>query len=93
MLQLNDLLKFLDRFRTGYSNAKVVRILPIGQIGTGKSSYLNSVLSMLDNKIRQPLTTLRSEKTVTKKVGFCVTVLPLLDSKFQPPCYCCWLNR
>ena len=40
----------------------------MGPIGTGKSSFLNSIKSMLEKAIRQPVTTLQSNKAVTKKV-------------------------
>ena len=75
-VKLDDYIQKIAKFTTGFSNVPCVRILTFGEIGSGKSSFTNSVLSMLDNRIRQLLTVRRSKEAVTLKVmqNICIIV-------------------
>ena len=68
-LQFDAYLKFLEKFETGYVNVPKIRILPLGMIGTGKSSFINSVYSLLKKRICNIATVRNSDKTVTGKVS------------------------
>ena len=59
---------FLREFKTNFSNVPQVRILPIGGVGTGKPSFINSIESMLKGTISKRVRARPSEASVTTKV-------------------------
>ena len=64
-------LQYVKEYQTEKDDVKLVRILLYGPVGAGKSSFVNSVSSVLRGKISLPAAannSAESDKSYTKKV-------------------------